>query len=116
MLTINEGVKITKFTFAGLQILFALEKMGDFVITSAEDGTHTGPDDPHHLANAFDVRSRDILNKEAVLLDIMNALDDGLPTESSGGYVTKHFFGWIEVPGEPNEHYHFQLRKGMTYP
>jgi hypothetical protein len=114
MLRAKEGVMFKLLTPEGLHILNALTEVSgalgiDLTITSACDGMHSGPDDPHHKGNAYDVRSKDIEDKEAVLTKIMEALGDN-PQPSSGGYVTAKYFGWLEAAGTDNEHYHFQLR------
>lgn len=76
----------------------------DLTITSACDGEHSGPNDPHHRGEAYDIRSHDFANKESVLQAVMNELG------------TEKFFGFLEDPGTENEHFHFQVRKGGTYP
>ena len=115
---VKPGVEFSTISPAGFRILRALDQVAaglrDLTITSACDGAHSGPDDPHHTGNAFDVRSQDQSDKPAVLLAVMQAL--GTPSASSGGYVTEKFFGWLEQAGTANEHFHFQLRHGQTYP
>ena len=37
-------------------------------------------------------------------------------TPKDGGFVTQHFFGWLEHKGEPAEHFHFQSRNGVAFP
>lgn len=34
----------------------------------------------------------------------------------AGGLATALFFGWLENAGTPNEHFHFQVRRGMEVP
>lgn len=106
---------------AGTLLLWAFQQWVNetgqgLTVTSGADGEHSGPDDPHHSGNAFDVRSHNFAldEKESFVRKVLNYLGD--PQPSSGGYVTQYFFGWIENKGEPNEHAHFQLRHGMTYP
>ena len=104
---------------AGQAILDALAKVAgtlsfDLVVTSGADGTHSGPSDPHHSGNAYDVRSHDLINKQDILTAVMTEL--GQPSPSSGGYVTAKFFGWLEQADTDNEHFHFQLRRGQVYP
>ena len=112
-------------TPAGMKILSALVQVAnhlqhDLTITSWNDGAHSGPTDPHHLGSAGDVRTSDVPDKDALLWNLalylceMEAEDT--PLLKDGGYVTKYFFLWIEDAGQPNEHLHVQLRKGMTYP
>jgi len=104
---------------AGQAILDALTKVAgtlafDLVVTSGTDGLHSGSNDPHHSGNAYDVRSHDLVNKQDILMAVMEEL--GQPSPGSGGYVTAKFFGWLEQTGTDNEHFHFQLRRGQVYP
>jgi hypothetical protein len=115
------GVRFDLIAPAGFRILAALEEASlqsnlDLIITSGTDGEHSGPNDPHHLGQAYDVRSHDFSpeQKQMVLEYVMTVL--GTPLEQSGGLVTDKFFGWLEAAGTANEHYHFQLRRGMEYP
>ncbi len=78
----------------------------DLTITSACDGAHSGPDDPHHKGEAYDVRSQDLpdqATKARVLSCILGQLDPG------------RFFGFIEAAGTDNEHFHIQRKRGTTY-
>lgn len=103
---------------AGFALLGALDNASepdDLVITCGSEG-HP-PDDPHTLGKAYDVRSHTFTDeqKQGILLTVMNYL--GTPIRDiSGGYITEKFFGWLESPGTPNEHFHFQLRHGASYP
>jgi hypothetical protein len=110
---------------AGQAILDALKAVAatlsfDLTVTSAADGVHSGPSDPHHTGNAYDVRSHDIASpdKGNVLYAVMQALASHgeRPLQESGGLIVQYFFGWIEALGQANEHYHFQLRHGVQYP
>ena len=115
----KEGVKFDAIAPAGFAILAALSYATgalscDLVITSGTDGVHSGPNDPHHLGSAYDVRSQDLpVDKDVMLRTIMEAL--GQFTPDSGGYITKFFFGWLEDAGTENEHFHIQLRHGAVY-
>lgn len=119
MLKTADGVQFAVIAPAGFEILRALSTVSkavglDLTITSGTDGEHSGPADPHHSGMAYDVRSHDVLNKQDLLTAVMTEL--GQPSPSSGGYVTAKFFGWLEQAGTDNEHFHFQLRHGQTYP
>jgi hypothetical protein len=111
VLLVKDGVQFAKIAPAGFRILAALDNVArqaglDLTVTSACDGEHSGPNDPHHRGEAYDVRSHD-LNKEQkdMVLDlVMKWLG------------TERFFGWLESPGSSNEHFHFQIKKGTTYP
>ena len=122
LVKVNPGVQFAVIDPAGFRLLRAFDTVAegepfDLVITSGTDGAHSGPDDPHHLGKAYDVRSHDFPEpqKSNVLRWIMLELGAD-PQPSSGGLVTDKFFGWIESSGTPNEHYHFQLRKDATLP
>lgn len=120
MLLSLPNVRFDVIASAGHRLLAALDSVGriysPLTITSACDGEHSGPDDPHHLGEAYDVRSHDYdaATKHAILIDVMITLEDGEPVAKDGGWVTEHFFGWLEQAGTPDEHFHFQLRRGMT--
>lgn len=95
----------------GFEILSAITQASraldcDLIITSGCDGIHSGPGDPHHSGNAFDIRSHDFSTeqKDRVLAQIMNVL----------GW--ERFYGFLEDAGTDNEHFHFQVKKGTVYP
>lgn len=94
----------------GFRILGALELAArtletDLFITSGTDGAHSGPTDPHKRGEAYDVRSHNLIPelRARVLAWTNNELGDG-------------FYGFLEDPGTGNEHFHFQVKKGGTYP
>lgn len=102
----------------GVRILSAVEQAAaslpfDVTVTSARDGKHSGPDDPHPKGNALDVRTHGLTGeqKKQLLDRIMHFL----------GY---RFFGFIEHPDpDPvpegyisNEHIHVQVKKDTVYP
>lgn len=109
---------------SGVRILSALERCAqvlghDLVITCGCD-SHP-PDDPHSKGQAFDVRSHDLApaQKQSLLNAMMQALSEGpadVVTPKDGGYVTTHFFGWLEHAGQDTEHFHFQQRNGTVFP
>lgn len=107
---VKYGVLFTVIAPGGFRILSAIERTAracgvDLTITSACDGMHSGPADPHHRGEAFDVRTHDLGMDAAqrVLQAIKGELNDG-------------FFAFIESPNTDNEHMHIQVRKGATYP
>ena len=97
---------------AGARILDVVKRLAagypfDVTITSARDGTHSGPGDPHHSGQAFDFRTHGLTDDQKALLlrDLHEAL-----------YKTpRKFYAFLEAPGTPNEHIHCQRRKGVTY-
>jgi hypothetical protein len=110
MIVVKPGVLFTVIAPAGYLILQALKaatvKLGkDLTITSACDGLHSGPGDPHHTGEAYDVRSHDFPAplRAGVIATIMQPLD------------STHFFGYLEVPGTDNEHFHIQRKKDTTF-
>jgi hypothetical protein len=110
MIKVKEGVEFTVIAPAGFLILQALKDaskylMKDLTITSACDGNHSGPEDPHKKGEAYDIRSHDFdpSEKEYALDVIMRFLDG------------KQFYGFLESPGQPNEHWHIQRAKGTEF-
>lgn len=123
------GVLFTTIAPAGFRLLGAIERAAravrcELTITSACDGAHSGPDDPHHRGEAYDVRSHDLPPgvKLLVLTEIMRACsaDGAGPPQPVPGVAsscaTLSFFGFIEAAGTDNEHIHVQLRRGRSYP
>lgn len=104
----KEGVTIVPSP-AGARILAALDYTAQFrnrdvTVTSGSDGDHSGPDDPHHHGNAYDVRTHDDPDKYHLWQTIANRLSEISPGK---------FFSFIEDPNTDNEHIHCQLRHGM---
>jgi hypothetical protein len=112
VLVSKPGVLFTVISPAGFHILWAVRSAAltlghDITITSACDGLHSGPDDPHHLGQAYDLRTHDLPDPDdrKLMLDtIMSTLG------------TAKFYGFIEDPDTGNEHIHVQLRHGIMYP
>ena len=108
---VKDGVLFSVIAPGGFRILSAIDSAAsnlglNLVITSACDGEHSGPDDPHHRGEAYDVRSHEFSpeQKDKVLATIMQTL----------GWSC--FYGFLESPGTDNEHFHFQVKKGTVYP
>ncbi len=76
----------------------------DLTVTSAADGLHSGPLDPHYNGNAIDIRSHDLTTeqKRAVLA--------GLKAE-----LGPRFYVFLEAPNTSNEHFHAQRTRGTVY-
>lgn len=94
----------------GIAILSALDltakELGhDLTVTSALDGTHSGPDDPHPHGNALDVRTHDLPNP-------LHAL------ETLKVQLGPLFYAFLEDPDDTNanQHLHAQVAKGTVYP
>ena len=105
------AVLFTVIAPGGFRILSAIDQCAakydtNLIITSACDGAHSGPNDPHHRGEAYDVRSHDFLpeQKDQYLAFIMSILN------------WDRFYGFLEAPGTDNEHFHFQVKKGTQYP
>src|SRR5258707_3843230 len=81
----------------------ATELSHDLTITSACDGEHSGPDDPHHRGEAYDVRTHDLPDKNGALALIQQSLGTA-------------FYAFLEDPDSENEHIHCQVAKGTVYP
>lgn len=108
---VKEGVLFSVIAPGGFRILNAIEttarKLGKVLtITSACDGMHSGPNDPHHRGEAYDIRSDDF--DEATKPVILNCLQALLPSDQ--------FYVFLESPNTPNEHWHAQVKKGTAYP
>lgn len=108
---VKDGVQFTLIAPGGFRILEAISKVArmvghDLTITSACDGTHSGPTDPHHRGEAYDIRTHDM--DESLKPVVLNALQALLPANQ--------FYVFLEAPGTDNEHIHGQVRKGTTYP
>lgn len=119
------GVAFSRIAPGGFRILAALDQaaltMGiELTITSACDGIHSGPDDPHHRGEAFDVRTHDHSAEEnltvlrLVMEDLTTTAMDA-PMMIDNGLATMMFFGFWEGGATPNSHLHFQVRKGVAY-
>jgi hypothetical protein len=99
-----------KFSPGGFQILQAVKTTSklishDLTITSGCDGTHSGPNDPHYHGDAYDVRSKDLdpITKQQVLANLNNLL----PRDK--------FYYFLENPNLNNEHFHIQVKNGMSF-
>jgi hypothetical protein len=102
------GVQFTVIAPGGFALLSAIDLTAkeiehDLTITSACDGTHSGPSDPHHTGNAYDIRVSDLPNPQHAL-------------ETLQVQLGPLFFAWIENAGQPNQHIHCQVKKGTVYP
>lgn len=104
------GVTFAMIAPAGFRLLGAIERCAraigtDLTITSACDGAHSGPLDPHHRGEAYDIRTHGFreAQKQAIVAYLRQDLGSG-------------FFAFLEAPGTTNEHIHAQLRKGTVYP
>jgi hypothetical protein len=109
MVTTKDGVDFAVVAPAGFVILAALKTLSaeegvDLVITSACDGVHSGPGDPHHSGEAYDVRSHDFaLDRKAHLVAALSAA------------LGPRFFAFLESAGTANEHIHAQRARGTTF-
>lgn len=111
VVNVKDGVQFSIIAPGGFRILYAIDRAAQYlnlplVITSGTDGEHSGPNDPHHRGEAYDVRSHEFTpdQKQQVLEEILGYLD------------LDHFYGFLESPGTANEHFHFQVKKGTTFP
>jgi hypothetical protein len=121
---VKPGVYFARVAPAGVRLLGALERTArrlqlPLLITCACE--QHPPDDPHSKGEAYDVRSWSFTpaQKDAVLRQVLLELSDGetdAPTVTGIGLATARFYGQLEHPGHPKEHFHFQRRKGTVYP
>ena len=110
VLRVKPGVTFSVIAPGGFRILSALDQVAarlaiDLVLTSACDGLHSGPDDPHHKGEAYDVRCHDFSADETHVI-----------LRTATGILGEAFFGFLEDEGTPNVHFHWQVRKGTVYP
>ena len=130
-LWLKPGASVNGLSVAGAHILTAFAmtaaRLGrDLTVTSGTDGEHRGPLDPHRRGDALDVRSLDLAPdvKTQVLALVMEELRrvslrygvGSAIVNTSGGRACWFFFGFLEAPGDLNEHFHVQLRRGRTLP
>ena len=104
------GVLFTIIAPSGFRILEALGVVArtvghDLTITSACDGEHSGPDDPHHRGEAYDIRTHDLGFVPPLV--VLGKLQDELGTTL--------FYSFLEDAGTENEHIHVQQRHGIVY-
>ena len=110
---IKPGVVFTpQLPPAGARILEVLKRlvnsyMFDVTITSAADGEHSGPFDPHHTGEAFDLRVHGLTEAQKSLL--LHDLQAGLYREP------RQFYAFLEASETPNMHIHVQRRNGVAY-
>jgi len=108
---VKDGVQFAVIAPGGFRILSAIDRTAqnleyDLEITSGTDGEHSGPDDPHHRGEAFDLHTKALTyhDKQGLLRSLLAYL--GL----------EHFYAFLEDPDTENEHIHIQVKKGTTYP
>jgi hypothetical protein len=107
----KENVRIKIYSRAIREILDALfelqnlyDWLPDLVVTSCNDGTHK-PGSRHYTNEAMDVRSKNFKsNKEK--RDFVNALQT---------YLGSKYTVLFESEGMDNEHFHIQVKKGISY-
>ena len=124
VLRCKTDVKFTRIRPGGFRLLSALERtartMGhDLTITSGAEA-HAATN-PHTRGEAYDVRTHDLTPEQKVQLLVLTMSDlkddaSEVIQEVSGGLATARFFGFLEAADTPNEHAHFQRRRGRTYP
>ncbi len=108
-LKIKPGVQFATIAPAGARILEVLRVVArtsphDITITSGTDGAHSGPGDPHHSGEAYDLRVRDLTEWQAQVL-----------IGRLAGLLGASFYVLHESPGTPNAHIHIQRRRGTSY-
>ena len=110
----STSVNFDDYSLAICHILSALAKIHakgtvgqpiNLIITSANDGQHK-PDSKHYKNQAIDLRSKSFKDEQAKF-DFMTALSKELGPKFSILY---------EYPGQLNEHFHIQVKKGESWP
>lgn len=111
---LKEGVQFTgpkclNLTPGMIRMLSVLDQVAgilgqDLWITAACNGVHSGPDDPHYLGKALDVRSKNLADPHKALSYFNSFLG------------TAYFYVFLEDEGTDNVHFHMQIRKGIEYP
>ena len=133
MLIFKADVALTPHP-AGARLLGSLERVArtwpfDIEITSgSEQFALHGPENPHTRGYAFDLRSHGFTAEQkaafvgAVLMDLREDDEEDAPQDvDSGdphaqGSATRYWYMQVENIGTPSEHFHCQLRKGVTWP
>ncbi len=117
-------VQLNPIAPAGFRILEACSSvaraMGFVVEITCGSNSHPASD-PHTLGMAYDIRSHkmSLLQKQMFLRGVMDNLaysTSDLAISTDGGLATTYFFGFLEDPGTPNEHFHIQRRKSAVWP
>jgi hypothetical protein len=110
--TKSDNVKLKGLTPAMAWMLYTIEQfcrtitlVDEIIITSINDSTH-GSTSRHYRDEAIDIRSKNFPSREEKRW-FREALQVALGSK---------FRVLLEVEGTPNEHFHCQVRKGMTYP
>jgi hypothetical protein len=109
VIRVKDGVQFTKIAPGGFRILSALDVVveslpHDLEITSGTDGCHSGQNDPHHRGEAYDIHTKGLNDKLAILSQLQFELGGG------------HFYAFLEDADTDNEHIHVQVKKGTVYP
>lgn len=81
-----------------------MEYTEDLTVTSAFDGEHM-PNSRHYRGEALDLRSHNMTKAKKVKFQAW-------VTETLGPKFTV----LLENPGQVNEHFHIQVRKGIRFP
>ncbi len=114
MIYFKPNVRIKVFTPAIRFILFTLYDLNakkldaypiDWWVTSINDSTHL-PNSKHYLDQAIDLRSKnfaDEMSKKIFLAELKDKLGS-------------KFTVLYENAGEPQEHFHIQVKKGISFP
>lgn len=119
----DDSVKLKKITPALALMFYVVERYHrgeaykelqptDLVITSINDGTHM-KGSRHYTDEAFDMRSKSFkeTNKEAYrkAMELELNLAYSKPNKDC-------FTVLLENKGKENEHFHFQVKKGVKFP
>lgn len=119
MIVFKENVRIKEFSASlewMLHCLFELVRnRPSFVpvsvmVTSINDSVHSSAS-KHYTDDAIDVRSHNFLSQQ----DKQNFLSLYINMLNSHPMLRDHFWGFLEDPGTENEHFHIQVKKGLSF-
>jgi hypothetical protein len=115
----DNSVKLKRIT-PGLALMFYVVELyhregnkdiqpKNLVITSINDGKHL-PNSRHYKDEAFDMRSKNFSSNKKKML-YKEAIQNQLNVDGDNKFTVL-----LENIGTENEHFHFQVKKGLSYP
>ena len=116
----KKSVRVEEFTQALAWMLYILEQVSrihpsfpnPIVVTSIDDGKHS-TNSKHYKGEALDIRTHnfeDTMSKRVFMNTYLRELNKHPEAAETDKFIILH-----ESIGTPNEHFHVQVKKGMTY-
>ena len=110
MIMFKSEVKLDFSSVAITHILFNLSRVSnqlglDFVVTSGNDSNKHVHDSKHYTNQAIDVRSKTFIG------DLKHNVWESLKAKMGPKFTVD-----LENEGKENEHFHIQVRKGISFP